>query len=82
MSLLTFAVYGLDKRAARRNDARVSERALHLLAATGGWPGAWLGQRVFRHKTRKQPFRTVFWVTLIPLLVLLLTVASQVVTAS
>ena len=31
----------------------------------GGWPGALVARRVFRHKTTKQPFRTIFWVTVI-----------------
>jgi uncharacterized membrane protein YsdA (DUF1294 family) len=60
---LTAAVYGIDKFAAVRGWWRVRERSLHMLALLGGWPGAYLGQRLFRHKTRKQPFRTVFWVT-------------------
>ena len=36
-------------------------RTLHLLALLGGWPGAILGQRQFRHKTRKVAFLIVFW---------------------
>lgn len=66
LSLCTFMVYGLDKRAAKTGGWRVSERALHLLAAAGGWPGAFVGQQVFRHKTVKPSFRRVFWVTLLP----------------
>ena len=31
----------------------------------GGWPGALVARRVFRHKTSKQPFRTIFWATVI-----------------
>jgi uncharacterized membrane protein YsdA (DUF1294 family) len=30
-----------------------------------GWPGALAARRVFRHKTTKQPFRTIFWGTVI-----------------
>lgn len=29
-----------------------------MLAAIGGTPGAFIGQTVLRHKTRKQPFVT------------------------
>ena len=36
-------------------------RRLHLFAFVGGWPGAWLGQRIFHHKTEKLSFRLVFW---------------------
>jgi len=60
-AVLTAAVYGFDKLAAVRGWWRVREQSLHLLALLGGWPGAYLGQWLFRHKTRKQPFRTVFW---------------------
>lgn len=62
-SAVSFALYGLDKAAAVRGARRVPEATLHLLALLGGWPGALAGQLAFRHKTRKQPFRTVFWLT-------------------
>lgn len=61
MSIVCFAIYGLDKRRAGNGGRRFSERTLHLLAFLGGWPGALLGQRQFRHKTRKVPFLIVFW---------------------
>ena len=61
MSLWTFVVYGFDKRRAVRGGWRVSEQTLHLLALLGGWPGAYLGQRLFRHKISKVPFLMVFW---------------------
>lgn len=57
LSFLTFALYGYDKWQARRAGARIRETTLHLLALAGGWPGAWLGQIVWRHKTRKWAFR-------------------------
>jgi uncharacterized membrane protein YsdA (DUF1294 family) len=60
-SIIAFAAYGLDKRRARTGARRTRESTLHLLAITGGWPGAWLGQRVFRHKTRKLSFQIFFW---------------------
>jgi uncharacterized membrane protein YsdA (DUF1294 family) len=65
MSAVTFAAYGLDKRAARRGARRTPEATLHLLSLLGGWPGALAAQNVFRHKTVKQPFRTVFWCTVV-----------------
>jgi uncharacterized membrane protein YsdA (DUF1294 family) len=61
MSCACFVAYGLDKRRATNGHRRVPERTLHLLAFLGGWPGALLGQRRFRHKTRKVSFRIVFW---------------------
>ena len=65
VSALTFAVYGLDKSAARSGRGRTSEHTLHCLAFLGGWPGAVLAQRFFRHKSKKSSFRVTFWVTVI-----------------
>lgn len=65
LSLLTFVVYGLDKRAAGRGDQRTPENHLHLLSLVGGWPGALIAQQRFRHKTIKQPFQTIFWTTVV-----------------
>jgi uncharacterized membrane protein YsdA (DUF1294 family) len=65
MSLVCFIAYGLDKRQAAHGGRRVSERTLHLLAFLGGWPGALIGQRHFRHKTQKMTFRIVFWMVVV-----------------
>lgn len=65
ISLLTFSIYYLDKSAARSGTRRTPESTLHLLSLAGGWPGAIIAQQWFRHKTRKQPFRSIFWLTLL-----------------
>ena len=59
------AAYRFDKSAARAGRRRTPESTLHTLALFGGWPGALVGQQVWRHKTTKQPFRTLFWGTVI-----------------
>ncbi|MEM7279502.1 MAG: DUF1294 domain-containing protein, partial [Pseudomonadota bacterium] len=61
----SFAVYTIDKSAARRGGWRISERALHLLDLAGGWPGGLLAQQIFRHKTKKTTFRIAFWITVL-----------------
>jgi uncharacterized membrane protein YsdA (DUF1294 family) len=61
ISLLSFALYGFDKRRATKEGERTPEAVLHLLELLGGWPGAFLGQQVFRHKTAKVRFQIVFW---------------------
>ncbi|MEJ2609775.1 MAG: cold shock and DUF1294 domain-containing protein [Candidatus Thiodiazotropha sp.] len=62
-SLLTFIIYALDKSAAKSGKWRTQERTLHLLSLAGGWPGALVAQQKLRHKTKKQSFRSVFWIT-------------------
>ncbi|WP_240687523.1 DUF1294 domain-containing protein [Alcanivorax sp. 24] len=61
MSVLSFSLYGLDRRASVRGGWRTPEARLHLVELLGGWPGALLAQWVFRHKTRKTSFQVVFY---------------------
>jgi uncharacterized membrane protein YsdA (DUF1294 family)/cold shock CspA family protein len=63
LSVVAFTTYRADKAAAVRGGWRTPEANLHAIAVLGGWPGALLARQVFRHKTTKQPFRTIFWVT-------------------
>ncbi len=65
IAVLTFILFGLDKRAALNERQRVPENTLHFLSLAGGWPGALLARPLFRHKTRKQPFRTIFWLVVV-----------------
>ena len=55
-SVVAFIAYAWDKSAARDGRWRTAESTLHLLGLVGGWPGALVARRVFRHKTRKQSF--------------------------
>ncbi len=57
VNLLTFVIYGIDKRKARHNRWRVREASLLLLAALGGSVGALLAMYLFRHKTQHKKFR-------------------------
>ena len=52
VNVVTFAVYGADKRRARKDRRRVPEKTLFLLALMGGSAGALAGMYTFRHKTR------------------------------
>ncbi|WP_024301271.1 DUF1294 domain-containing protein [Pseudogulbenkiania sp. MAI-1] len=62
-SLASFLLYWHDKTAAQRGQWRTPEIQLHWLALLGGWPGALVAQRAFRHKSSKASFRRVYWLT-------------------
>ena len=64
-SCAAFLAYWIDKFAARNDRWRTQESTLHLFGLIGGWPGALIAQRMLHHKTRKQPFQTFFWVTVV-----------------
>ena len=54
-----------DKLAAVRGAWRISERTLHTLEFLFGWPGAWLAQQLFRHKSSKTEYRVVFYLMVV-----------------
>lgn len=58
INLWTMLAFWRDKRRAIAGERRFSEADLLVLALAGGSPGALLARRLFRHKTRKQPFST------------------------
>ena len=64
-SALAFFAYFVDKEAAEQGRWRTQEDTLHLLGLVGGWPGALVAQRLFRHKTRKRSFQVIFWGTVV-----------------
>ena len=57
VNLVTFILYGVDKRSAKRSAWRIPEKTL----LTGTWllggVGAWLAMRMFRHKTKHLAFQ-------------------------
>ena len=65
LSVLTFFLYGWDKVSAQGGHWRTQESTLNGLAMLGGWPGAWIAQRAWRHKSRKESFLAAFWVAVV-----------------
>ncbi len=61
MSVIAFLAYRTDKRKARDGQWRTAESTLHMMEMIGGWPGAFLAQRRYRHKTAKVSFQVTFW---------------------
>ena len=58
LNLVTFGLFWWDKRCAIQRRWRVPESTLLTLCLVGGAFGAKSGQVFFRHKTRKEPFRS------------------------
>ena len=57
INIITFCVYGIDKLKAKKSWWRIPEVTLLLLAAVGGSIGAWLGMKVWHHKTMHKKFK-------------------------
>jgi uncharacterized membrane protein YsdA (DUF1294 family)/cold shock CspA family protein len=64
-SVISFRAYHDDKSAAQQNQWRTGEGTLLLLGVLGGWPGAFVAQQFFRHKTKKRSFQIAFWITVL-----------------
>ena len=61
INLLAFLMFRQDKHAAIAGERRIPERTLLGLAAVGGGLGAVAAQQMLRHKTRKEPFRSLLY---------------------
>ena len=57
INVVTFFLYGMDKWKAKRSKWRISEATLLGLAVIGGSIGAWLGMKVWHHKTQHKKFK-------------------------
>ncbi|MBR5068693.1 MAG: DUF1294 domain-containing protein [Bacteroidales bacterium] len=57
INVVTFLMFGVDKWKAKRSKWRIREAALLGLAALGGSIGAWLGMKVWHHKTLHKKFK-------------------------
>ena len=62
INLVTVLQFWDDKQRAIEGRRRISESNLLGLAFIGGSPGAFLARKIFRHKTRKEPFSTQLFV--------------------
>ncbi|MBX5152296.1 DUF1294 domain-containing protein [Rhizobium lentis] len=65
LNLIAFSIYFHDKQAARNGGWRISERLLLTLALIGGSLSALAAQQILRHKTKKEPFRSILAAILI-----------------
>lgn len=65
LNITTFLAYALDKHKAKRGKWRIKESTLHLFSLLGGWSGAAIAQKLFRHKSIKVSFRRAYWLTVV-----------------
>lgn len=56
INIITFILYGIDKRRAVLHNWRISELSLLMFSLLGGSMGALIGMQFFRHKTRHIKF--------------------------
>lgn len=56
INIIAFIMYGVDKLKAKKGWWRIPESTLLIVAAIGGSIGAWLGMKVFHHKTMHKKF--------------------------
>ena len=57
VNIATFLLYGIDKYKAKKGRWRISEATLLLMAVIGGSIGAWVGMRIWHHKTMHKKFK-------------------------
>ena len=57
MTIVTFVLYGIDKGKAKKGQWRIPEKTLLLFAMCFGGLGAFLGMKIFRHKTKHTSFK-------------------------
>ena len=71
INVLSFAMFGIDKRRAVKNKWRISEAALLTASFIGGSVGGMLGMHIFHHKTQKMKFKILMPLMLMAHIVLL-----------
>jgi uncharacterized membrane protein YsdA (DUF1294 family) len=57
INVVTFFMYGIDKWKAKHTKWRIPEATLLGMAVIGGSIGAWLGMKVWHHKTLHKKFK-------------------------
>ena len=57
INIVSFFLYGIDKYKAKKNKWRIPEATLLMIAVIGGSIGAWVGMRLWHHKTMHKRFK-------------------------
>ena len=77
MNVVTFFMYGIDKWKAKRSKWRISEATLLGMAVIGGSIGAWLGMRMWHHKTMHKKFQFGIPLIIVAQIALLIWIISR-----
>jgi uncharacterized membrane protein YsdA (DUF1294 family) len=65
MSLVSFFLFGSDKKKAQKGADRIKEKTLLMSAVYGGAIGAFIGRIIFHHKTDKKYFSVTIILSLL-----------------
>ena len=57
INVLSFAIFAMDKKFAKKRRRRVPEATLFFFSAVGGATGGYIAMRLFHHKTKKGRFK-------------------------
>lgn len=77
VNIIAFILYGIDKKHALRNKARIPSFVLLWMARLGGGLGSWLGMSYFHHKKNHTKYRrliplwSVIWLCALIIVVVL-----------
>lgn len=77
INILTFAVFGIDKRKAVKGRFRISELTLFVLSLLGGSLGGFIAMHTFHHKTKKWYFKFGIPLILIAQVLLIIFIAKK-----
>lgn len=77
INILTFAVFGIDKKKAIDGKFRISEMTLFVLSILGGSLGGLAAMYTFHHKTKKWYFKFGIPLILIAQVLLIIFIAKK-----
>ena len=77
INILTFAVFGIDKKKAIDGKFRISELTLFILSLLGGSLGGLAAMYTFHHKTKKWYFKFGIPLILIAQVLLIIFIAKK-----
>ena len=78
INIVTFFLFGIDKRRAIKNKWRISEAMLLISSLIGGVIGGLFGMSVFHHKTKKIKFRILMPLILILHIFLVIVIKTNI----